>query len=180
MVLSINESTDQPINIHFNPVNPSQSFPSAVIFEIMPVTVSIINQSPYPLPQYATVGASGVDVRSHIPAPLSLAPLQRVLVPTGLFVEIPEGYEIQMRPRSSLAVKQGITCLNSPGTVDSDYRGELKVLLINLSAEVQIIEPGDRIAQMVLQKVETIAWQEAASLTQTERNKGGFGSTGKS
>lgn len=146
----------------------------------MPVTVNIINQSPYDLPQYATAGASGVDVRAHTPGPIHLASLERVLVPTGLFVEIPQGYEIQVRPRSGLAVRQGITCLNTPGTIDADYRGEIKILLINLSGETQIIEPGDRIAQMVLQKVETIAWQEAESLTQTERNKGGFGSTGKS
>lgn len=105
--------------------------------------------------------------------------MQRILVPTGLFVSIPEGYEIQIRPRSGLAIKQGITCLNTPGTIDADYRGEIKVILINLSAEEQTIQPGDRIAQMVLQKVERIEWQAADTLDDTERGTGGFGSTGK-
>ena len=145
----------------------------------MGLTVKIINQSSNPLPHYATQGSSGMDVRAHLPEPLLLHPLQRSLVPTGLFIELPEGYEAQMRPRSGLAVNQGITCLNSPGTIDADYRGELKVLLINLSAEAQLIQPGERIAQMVIQKTEKAVWQPVTILEDTGRSSGGFGSTGK-
>ena len=145
----------------------------------MGLTVKIINQSSNPLPHYATQGSSGMDVRAHLPEPLLLQPLQRSLVPTGLFIELPEGYEAQMRPRSGLAVNQGITCLNSPGTIDADYRGELKVLLINLSAEAQLIQPGERIAQMVIQKTEKAVWQPVTILEDTGRSSGGFGSTGK-
>lgn len=140
--------------------------------------VRIINNSSNPLPAYATAGSSGMDVRANLTAPLSLAPLERTLVPTGIFLEIPEGYEAQMRPRSGLAIKQGITCLNSPGTIDADYRGELKVILINLSAEPQTIEHGDRIAQIVFQKVEIVELELTASINVTERNAGGFGHTG--
>ena len=121
-----------------------------------------------------------MDLRAFLEAPISLQPMERRLVPTGLFLEIPEGYEGQVRPRSGLALKQGITCLNSPGTVDSDYRGEIKVILVNLSGEVQVLQPGDRIAQLVVQKVERATLVMAESLSETERADGGFGSTGKS
>ena len=146
----------------------------------MPVVeVKIINQSNNPLPEYATAEAAGMDIRAFLETPLILAPLQRWLVPTGLFIELPAGYEAQIRPRSGVAIKQGITCLNTPGTIDSDYRGEIKIILINLSAEQQIIQPGDRIAQMVIQKVERAALKVVSLLSETERNVGGFGSTGK-
>jgi len=140
--------------------------------------VKIINQSPHPLPTYATLGSSGMDLRAFLPEPVFLQPMQRVLIPTGLFIELPEGFEAQIRPRSGLAIKQGITCLNTPGTIDADYRGEIKVILINLSEEPQNIQDGDRIAQMVIQKVERITWLKTDQLMTTERNEGGFGSTG--
>ena len=143
-----------------------------------PLTIKIVNQSNHPLPEYATIGASGMDVRANIDNPMVLQPSERVLVPTGLSVEIPLGYEIQVRPRSGLAIKQGITCLNTPGTIDADYRGEIKVILINLSKEPQTIQPGDRIAQLVLQKVEQIKWVPVSELADSERGAGGFGSTG--
>jgi dUTP pyrophosphatase len=143
------------------------------------VTIRIVNRSPHPLPTYATTGASGMDVRAHLEQDLVLAPMGRQLVPTGLFMEIPHGYEMQVRPRSGLAIKQGITCLNTPGTIDSDYRGEVKVILINLSGEEQVLKDGDRIAQLVVQKVELATWQEVDVLGMTERNDGGFGHTGK-
>ena len=149
------------------------------IFETMAITVRIINQSSNSLPDYATAGASGVDIRAFVEQPVELKPLERALVPTGLFIEIPKGYEAQVRPRSGLAIKQGITCLNSPGTIDSDYRGEIKIILINLSGEVQVVHNGDRIAQMVIQKIEKLNWEEVAILSETTRNNGGFGSTGK-
>lgn len=144
------------------------------------LTIKIVNRSDNALPAYATSGASGMDVRAFLPAPVILQPLERSLIPTGLFVEIPEGYEIQVRPRSGLAVKQGITCLNTPGTIDADYRGEIKVILINLSNEPQRIQPGDRIAQMVVQRVEQIGWETVETISVTSRNEGGFGHTGKS
>lgn len=144
------------------------------------IPIKIINQSNNPLPEYATLGSSGMDIRAALDAPIVLQPMARGLVPTGLFVEIPLGYEIQIRPRSGLAIKQGITCLNTPGTIDADYRGEIKVILINLSAEPQTINHGDRIAQMVLQRVEQIQWVSATELGSSERGTGGFGSTGKS
>ena len=144
-----------------------------------PISVKIINQSNNPLPEYATLGSSGMDIRAYMEEPMVLQPSARVLVPTGLFVEIPLGYEIQIRPRSGLAIKQGITCLNTPGTIDADYRGEIKVILINLSSEPQTLMPGDRIAQMVLQKVEQILWVPATELAASDRGAGGFGSTGK-
>ncbi|HEX5025806.1 MAG TPA: dUTP diphosphatase [Agriterribacter sp.] len=144
-----------------------------------PISIKIINQSDNPLPTYATPGASGMDIRAFLSSPLFLQPMERTLVPTGLFVEIPEGYEIQVRPRSGLAVKQGITCLNTPGTIDSDYRGEIKVILINLSNEPQTIQPGDRIAQMVVQQVEQSKWETVEAISVTSRNAGGFGHTGK-
>lgn len=145
----------------------------------MHVSIPIINKSVNDLPEYATLGSSGMDIRASMEAPLNLKPMERVLVPTGLFAEIPEGYEIQVRPRSGLAIKQGITCLNTPGTIDADYRGEIKVILINLSGEEQTIQPGDRIAQLVLQKVEKINWKPVDGISETDRGAGGFGHTGK-
>ncbi|MDP1762780.1 MAG: dUTP diphosphatase [Sediminibacterium sp.] len=142
-------------------------------------TVKIINQSNNPLPAYATQGSSGMDIRAFLSEDIQLQPMERILVPTGLFVELTEGYELQVRPRSGLAIKQGITCLNTPGTIDADYRGEIKVILINLSAETQTIHTGDRIAQMVLQQVAKISWISDTRLTETERGEGGFGHTGK-
>jgi dUTP pyrophosphatase len=141
--------------------------------------VKIINRSTNPLPSYATEGASGMDLRAFLSEPLTLEPMERKLVPTGLFLEIPEGFEAQVRPRSGLALKQGITCLNSPGTIDADYRGEIGVILINLSAEKQVIQSGDRIAQLVFQAVTKINWQLTEQLSTTVRNEGGFGHTGK-
>jgi len=143
------------------------------------ISIPVINRSAFPLPAYATVGSSGLDVRANIEQPITLQSLERTLVPTGLFVEIPLGYEIQVRPRSGLAVKQGLTCLNTPGTIDADYRGEIKVILINLSQESQIIQPGDRIAQLVLQAIELIEWKSVDQLNETDRGSGGFGHTGK-
>ncbi len=143
------------------------------------MTVKIINQSNNPLPAYATEGSSGMDVRAFINETVTLHPLERALIPTGLFIELSQGFEAQIRPRSGLAIKNGITCLNTPGTVDADYRGEIKIILINLSNEIQSVNNGDRIAQMVIQKVEKIDWSLSVELEQTERNAGGFGSTGK-
>jgi dUTP pyrophosphatase len=145
----------------------------------MSIPVKIINQSTNPLPTYATPGAAGMDLKANIPETIRLQPLERQLIPTGLFIELPPGYEAQVRPRSGLALKQGITCLNSPGTVDADYRGELKVILINLSNTEQLIHPGDRIAQMVVSRVEKVDWHPVTELNQTLRNDGGFGHTGK-
>lgn len=141
--------------------------------------IRIVNRSSNPLPEYATTGSSGMDIRANLDLPLTLQPLERTLVPTGLFIELPQGYEAQVRPRSGLAIKQGITCLNTPGTIDADYRGEIKIILINLSQEEQVIQPGDRVAQMVIQQVEQIKWTLAQELEITERNAGGFGHTGK-
>ncbi len=140
--------------------------------------VRIINHSNHSLPAYATSGSSGMDLRANLSEPLTLASLERKMVPTGIFLEIPQGYEAQVRPRSGLAIKQGLTCLNSPGTIDADYRGEIKVILINLSAEPQIIEDGDRIAQIVFQKVEIAILELTNTIDSTERNSGGFGHTG--
>ena len=140
---------------------------------------NIINKSNNPVPEYATEGSSGMDIRAFVETPIVLSPMERALVPTGLFVELTEGYEIQVRPRSGLAIKQGITCLNSPGTVDADYRGELKVILINLSVENQTIYSGDRIAQLVVAEVAKAKWNNVESINETERGAGGFGSTGK-
>jgi dUTP pyrophosphatase len=143
------------------------------------VKVKIINQSPHDLPAYATEGSAGMDLRANLSGPLELKPLERMLVPTGLFIELPMGYEAQVRPRSGLALKQGITCLNSPGTIDSDYRGELKVILINLSAETQTLHPGDRIAQLVVGPVMQVSWELVEEIGATARSAGGFGHTGK-
>ena len=144
-----------------------------------PINIKIVNTSANPLPQYATKGSSGMDIRASLDVPVTLQPFERTLIPTGLFVEIPNGYEIQIRPRSGLAIKQGITCLNSPGTIDSDYRGEIKIILINLSSEGQVINQGDRIAQMIIQKTERAEFEQVEFLNETERAAGGFGHTGK-
>ena len=143
------------------------------------INVRIINKSPNDLPAYATEGSAGMDIRADLPGPLVLKPLERQLVPTGLFIELPHGYEAQIRPRSGLAIKHGITCLNTPGTIDSDYRGEIKVILINLSHEDQTLHPGDRIAQMVIASVEQIEWEQVETINDTVRSVGGFGHTGK-
>ncbi len=142
------------------------------------MTVKIINRSNNPLPHYETSGSAGMDLRANIDAPVFLKSLERTLIPTGLFIELPQGYEAQIRPRSGLAIKKGISLPNTPGTIDSDYRGEIKVIVINLSAETQTIEPEERIAQMVIAKYEQIAWEEVSILSDTERGAGGFGSTG--
>ncbi len=144
-----------------------------------PIEIKIVNTTSNSLPGYATSGSSGMDIRANLDQPQSLQPMQRALIPTGIFIEIPEGYEVQIRPRSGLAIKNGITCLNTPGTIDADYRGEIKVILINLSQEEQVIQHGDRIAQMVVQKVEQAKWKLVDELETSERNDGGFGHTGK-
>jgi dUTP pyrophosphatase len=145
----------------------------------MPHKVQIVNNSHHPLPVYATTGSSGLDLRAFLTSPITLDPMERCLVPTGLFLAIPENWEAQIRPRSGLAIKQGITCLNTPGTIDADYRGEIKVILINLSNEPQVINDGDRIAQMVFQSVEKVVWELVTILDDTQRGAGGFGHTGK-
>jgi len=141
--------------------------------------IKIINRSKNPLPAYATPGSSGMDLRASLDEPLVMQAMERLAVPTGLFMEIPRGFEAQVRPRSGLALKQGITCLNTPGTIDSDYRGEIKIILINLSTDEQVIHPGDRIAQMIFAEVGTALLKEVEILETTERNEGGFGHTGK-
>lgn len=143
------------------------------------IEIRIINTSSNSLPEYATEGSSGMDIRANLSEPIKLQTLERTLVPTGLFMEIPLGFEAQIRPRSGLAIKQGLTCLNTPGTIDADYRGEIKIILINLSNETQVIHHGDRVAQMVIQKVEKVAWKPAEALEETQRSSGGFGHTGK-
>jgi dUTP pyrophosphatase len=143
------------------------------------VQINIVNTSTNELPSYATAGAAGMDIRASNVEPIVLQPLQRALIPTGLFMEIPAGYEVQIRPRSGLAIKSGITCLNSPGTIDSDYRGEVKVILANLSNEVFTVQQGDRIAQMVVASVQQCSLQLVDELGATERGEGGFGHTGK-
>jgi len=144
------------------------------------VEIKIVNTSENQIPEYATLGSSGLDLRAYLPEPVVLKPMERKMIPTGLFLEIPEGYEVQVRPRSGLALKHGLTCLNSPGTVDSDYRGEIKIILINLSQEEHTINSGDRIAQMVLCKVEKAFLQPVIKLESTLRGEGGFGHTGHS
>ena len=145
----------------------------------MSTIIPIVNHSHHPLPAYATQGSSGLDLRAFITAPVQLAPLERVLIPTGIHISMPNHLEAQIRPRSGLAIKQGLTCLNTPGTIDADYRGELKVILINLSNEIQTIQDGDRIAQIVFQQVEKMEWQLVENLETTQRGEGGFGHTGK-
>ena len=142
------------------------------------VSIQIINKSSNTLPAYETVGSAGMDIRANLEEPVKLLPLQRALISTGLFIELPHGYEAQIRPRSGLAIKHGITCLNSPGTIDSDYRGEIKIILINLSNEEHAISNGDRIAQMVVCKVEKALLHPVLELETTLRGEGGFGHTG--
>lgn len=140
--------------------------------------IKIINNSRHALPSYETLASAGMDLRANISETITLQPMQRILVPTGLFLELPVGYEAQVRSRSGLALKKGISCLNSPGTIDADYRGEVGVILINLSNEAFVIEDGERIAQMIIAKHERAEWMEVSELTETERGAGGFGSTG--
>lgn len=141
--------------------------------------VKIVNTSAYPTPEYKTEGSAGMDLYANTTFETTIAPLQRVLVPTGIYIELPKGYEAQVRPRSGFAAKNGVTVLNTPGTIDSDYRGEIKVILVNLSNEDFVLKPGERIAQMVVAKHERVEWEEVKVLEATERGEGGFGSTGK-
>lgn len=140
--------------------------------------VNIVNQSHHPLPAYETIHAAGMDLRAFINEPITLKPLARAIVPTGLFIELPAGFEAQVRPRSGLAAKKGVTVLNSPGTIDADYRGEIKVILVNLSSEDFIITDGERIAQMVVARHEQVQWNATEMLQESERGSSGFGSTG--
>ena len=142
------------------------------------MTIRVVNQSKHELPQYATELSAGLDLRANIDVPVTLKPLERALVPTGLFIELQKGYEAQIRPRSGLAFKNGVTVLNSPGTIDADYRGELKALLVNLSDTPFVINDGERVAQMVIAKHEQISWELTSSLDETQRGAGGFGHTG--
>ena len=142
------------------------------------VSINIINNSSNILPAYETSGSAGMDIRANLEEPVKLSPLQRVLISTGLFIELPNGYEAQIRPRSGLAIKHGITCLNSPGTIDSDYRGEIKIILINLSQDEHLIQHGDRIAQMIIQQLTKAEWVKVKVLNESKRSKGGFGHTG--
>lgn len=140
--------------------------------------VKIINRSPYDLPRYETSGSAGMDLRACLDQPITLRPLERAIVPTGLYIELPPGHEAQIRPRSGLAAKRGLSMLNSPGTIDSDYRGEIKCIVVNLSDQAQVIEPGERIAQMVVARHEQVQWQPVESLDDSARGAGGLGSTG--
>lgn len=140
--------------------------------------IKIVNKSDNELPQYETVGSAGMDLRAMLTEPVIIKPLQRALIPTGLYIELPEGYEAQIRPRSGLAFKKGLSILNAPGTIDSDYRGEIKVLLINLSNETSVVNTGERIAQMIIAKYERVGLDEVDSLSDTQRGAGGFGHTG--
>lgn len=140
--------------------------------------VKIVNKSKYPLPEYKTPGSAGVDLYANIDSPYVLHPLEEVIIPTGIYISLPEGYEAQIRPRSGLAAKEGITVINAPGTVDSDFRGEIKVILGKITKGEFVINPGERIAQMVISKVEQVKWNEVEELDGTERGTGGFGSTG--
>jgi dUTP pyrophosphatase len=142
------------------------------------MTVNIVNRSRFPLPQYATAHSAGLDLRADLEKAIVLKPLERFLVPTGLFIELPEGFEAQVRPRSGLAVKHGISIVNTPGTIDPDYRGEIKVILVNLSDVLFTLEPGERIAQMVIARFEHISWNQVETLSVTSRGEGGFGHTG--
>lgn len=140
--------------------------------------IDVVNKSNHRLPEYATIDSAGVDLKANINEPISIRPFDRVLIPTDLYMKLPEGFELQIRSRSGLALKRGLFCLNSPGTIDADYRGNVGVILANFSQETQIINPGDRIAQAVLNKYERIEWNEVTELPTTERGEGGFGSTG--
>ena len=141
--------------------------------------VKIVNKSSNDLPEYSTEHAAGMDLRANLPEAVTLEPLERKLIPTGLFIELPVGYEAQVRPRSGLALKKGITVLNSPGTIDADYRGEIQVILINLSSEKFVIQHGERIAQMIVAAHQTVNWEKVDILEETTRGEGGFGHTGK-
>ena len=142
------------------------------------IKIKIVNKGNQPLPEYATPQSAGVDLRANIDEPVELKPLSRALIPTGLHIALPEGYEAQIRPRSGLAIKKGITCLNTPGTIDADYRGDIGVILINLSTETFIVNPGERIAQMVINKFEQAEFELVKELDETEKGEGGFGHTG--
>ncbi|HEU0138049.1 MAG TPA: dUTP diphosphatase [Flavobacterium sp.] len=142
------------------------------------MTIKIINKSTHQLPEYETLASAGMDLRAYLSEPITLNPLERAIVKTGLFIELPIGYEAQVRPRSGLAAKKGVTVLNSPGTIDADYRGEIGVILVNLSNEPFVIENGERIAQMIIAKHERAEWSQVAELSETKRGEGGFGSTG--
>ena len=142
--------------------------------------IKIINRSHHPLPSYETIHSAGMDLRAYLTEPVLLKPMQRSLIPTGLFIELPEGHEAQIRPRSGLAAKHGITVLNSPGTIDSDYRGEIKIILINISEKDFTVSDGERIAQMIVSKHERASWSESEQLEESLRGEGGFGHTGKS
>ena len=141
--------------------------------------VKIVNKSAWPTPAYATVNSAGMDLKANITEPVTLGPLERALIPTGLYIALPEGTEAQVRPRSGLAAKHGISVLNSPGTIDADYRGEVKVILVNLSNGPFVVNPGERIAQMVVARYEKVEWDEVDVLDETDRGEGGFGSTGR-
>lgn len=141
--------------------------------------VQIVNKSRHDLPEYATGQSAGMDLRANIDTPITLKPLQRCLVPTGLYIALPDGYEAQVRPRSGLALKHGVTVLNSPGTIDADYRGEIRVIIVNLSSEDFVVNDGDRIAQMVVAKYEQVEWSDVDVLDETERGNGGFGHSGR-
>lgn len=145
----------------------------------LPIIIKVVNKGNQPLPKYATAQSAGMDLRANIDSPILLQSLDRKLIPTGLHIALPEGYEAQIRPRSGLAIKHGITCLNTPGTIDSDYRGDIGVELVNLSHDDYVIQPGERIAQMVINKFEKIEFELVNELDETERGEGGFGHTGK-
>ncbi|WP_291530289.1 dUTP diphosphatase [Bacteroides sp. UBA939] len=142
------------------------------------MNVQIINKSKHPLPTYATELSAGMDIRANLSEPISLAPMQRCLIPTGLYIALPAGFEAQVRPRSGLAIKKGITVLNSPGTIDADYRGEVCIILVNLSSDIFVVEDGERVAQMVIARHEQAVWQQVEVLDETVRGAGGFGHTG--
>lgn len=140
--------------------------------------IKIVSHSKHPLPAYETSSSAGMDLRANLEAPVTLKPLERAMIPTGLYIELPDGYEAQIRPRSGLAAKKGITILNSPGTIDSDYRGEIKVILVNLSNEAYVVNDGERIAQMIISAYQKINWEQVQILAESERGSGGFGHTG--
>ncbi|MBN3035988.1 MAG: dUTP diphosphatase [Bacteroidales bacterium] len=142
--------------------------------------IKIVSRSKHPLPSYETARSAGMDLRAELNEPVELKPLQRALIPTGLYIELPEGYEAQIRPRSGLAIRHGISLLNTPGTIDADYRGEIQIILVNLSGETFNVSDGDRIAQMIISRYETVTWEKVDLLEETSRGSGGFGSTGKS
>jgi dUTP pyrophosphatase len=145
---------------------------------VFTVTIKIIHRSRFPLPKYETLGSAGMDLYADLDAPVTLGPLERSLIPTGIHIELPIGYEAQVRPRSGLALKRGLTMLNSPGTIDSDYRGEIGCILVNLSNQTQTVEPGERVGQLVVARYERIQWETTDTLSDTSRGSGGFGSTG--